>query len=138
MSADIKRVVELFLAERLTLLIPGHPFVPFTGGTATQDVEQMEPPFTVISIETAESTQTAHGVWICNGNLQAITHSSETTTESHGELVREIYAALGSIRPVATPSLVFHGLDINKCSSAVDESLQCRAGIIGFSCGVGG
>lgn len=135
---DIKRATELFLCGKLSAAVPSHQFVPFHGGGENIDAESMEPPFTVVMLDDAERTHGNEGTWICHGNIQTITHSKETSVTVHSELSREIYAALDSIPPSHTSDFAFHGIDIGKVSTSEEESLQCRANIIGFTCGVGG
>jgi len=134
---DPKRATEIFLCEKLSAAVPGHQFVPFHGGGTNIDPSEMEPPFTVVMLDDAERTHATEGTWICNGNIQTITHSKETSIQAHSELSRAVYAALASIPSSYTSDFAFHGIDISKVSTSEEESLQCRANIVGFTCGVG-
>ena len=137
MSADIKHQCELFLCEKLALAIASHTFVPYHGGTAALDAEEIEPPFTVVMLESAEKTHPNEGTWICNGTIQTITPSKETSVQAHTDLSREVYAAL-DLSPQSTATFILHGIDITKVSTAEDDQLGCRATVIAFTAGVSG
>ena len=139
MVSDIKRKTEIFICDFLSNAISTHSFVPFTGGSNSQDAGEMEPPFTVVVISEAERTHAQAGTWIVRGTVQVITIASESTSAAHSTLVRNIYQALGNIRSDATdPLFSMHGLDISKMTSAQDGESHAHADVISFTAGVGG
>ena len=139
MAAEIQRTTELFIVGKLTAAVAGHSFYPFTGGTVSTDAAEIEPPFTVVSIDTAEKTHQQEGTWICTGTLQIITHSADSSSQAHALLVRTIYAALDDIVAEAPDAAFsFHGLDVTNITAATDPSGNAHANIVKFTCGVGG
>src|SRR6188768_1659560 len=96
---DIKRHTEIYICDRLREQIADHMFVPFTGGSDTEDAAVMEPPFTVVAVTEAESMYGTESTWKIEGTVQVITNSGEATSSAHSTLVRNVYKALGGIEP---------------------------------------
>lgn len=138
MTPDIKRQTELYMVEKLSAQISDHAFLPFTGGSQTTGATEVEPPFTVIAIPTAQRTMATEGTWLCQGTAQIVTHTSESTSEAQAELVRKVYAALSAIPTQGDATFSFHGIDITDMTYATDEDKQFYADIINFVVGVGG
>lgn len=138
MIPDIKRATELYIVDKLTLAIPGHLFVPFTGGSRTTGAVEIEPPFTVVSVSDATKVMATEGTWLCIGKAQVITARVEATSEEHSELARQVYAALSNIPPAAGAEFSFHGIDVADMTPADDEAAQAHADVISFTAGVGG
>lgn len=138
-AADIKHTTEIFIAQNLKLAVPEHNFVSFTGGSAIENAEELEPPFTVVAITTADRTMRTEGTWKCTGTVQIITHSGDQTTPTHAILVRRIYAALTDLeRDVTGSTFSFHGIDVGAMRSNQDDDLKAHADICDISVGVGG
>ena len=99
MSEGIKRMAERHLCARLTGLVPGMLFLSMSGGGENEDAVDIEPPFTVITVNEAEKRLTQHGVWKIQGSAQLVTHMQEATPTFHSELARVIYSALANLEP---------------------------------------
>lgn len=138
MTSEIKRQVELFLVDRLKAALPLQTFVPLSGGDQFSGPEEIEPPFTVISIIDAARTMATEGTWYCHGAAQVISHHTELKAQDQAEMAREVYKALDNIGTYATPLLSIHGLDIIGMTSAVDDQLGVHADVISFTLGAGG
>jgi len=136
MALDIKRTTETYLCARLTELVPGHTFYPFSGLASGQNIE---PPFTVISISEAERAMSTEGTWIAQGTAQVVSHSAEATSDAHSANSREVYAALGNLPPEPMAgAFTFHGLDITGTTTKQDSESEAFADVINFAIGVGG
>lgn len=136
---EIKRATELFICSKLAALLPATNFQPFTGGTISDDAQELEPPFAVVAVSAAAKVLGTEGTWQCQGTVQVITMQSEATSEAHAELVRTIYAALADLAPDDTdPNFSFHGIDIGQMRSTQDQTLRAHADVIDFTAGVGG
>lgn len=138
MTPDIKRATELYIVDQLSLAVPGHVFVPFTGGSRTTGAVEIEPPFTVVSVSDANKVMATEGTWFCIGKAQVITARVEASSEEHAELARQVYAALSNIQPFISADFAFHGIDIDDMTTADDEASQAHADVISFTAGVGG
>jgi hypothetical protein len=138
MTPDIKRKTELYIVTKLLIALPSLQIVPFTGGSASMGAVELEPPFTIVAVRDAQKAMSTEGTWYCTGNVQVITHSSETPSEQHSELARQIYAALDNIPTQADPDFSLHGLDIQGMAYAFDDTESAHADIISFTAGVGG
>jgi hypothetical protein len=135
--SDIKRALELFLCAQLTAQVPGHKFCPYSG--FGDNSESLEPPFSVVAAVGAEKTVSYEGTYVTNASLQIINHADEATSEDHAALVKSVLIALGRISPSqASPTFVFHGLDITSTRHTTDKDNSVHADIIEFVCGVSG
>jgi hypothetical protein len=138
MSNEVKRKGELLLCMALHSIVPEHRFVPYKGGTQNSEEEEMEPPFTIVNIENAEKNHPFLKVYQCSGAVQVISHSAESSSVVHAELVKRVSDALISLQPHNGCDCVFHGLDVSSTRSAVDSESECWADIIEFTAGFTG
>jgi hypothetical protein len=133
MSEGIQRLMERYICEKLTEAIPTHSFLSMGGGTDDEDAEFIEPPFTVISINQAESQITNGNAWLAQGTAQVITHMSEATPTEHSQLARFVYDALEKLQPEIHERLTFHGIDIVSSRSEKEQDEKIRADVIDFT-----
>ena len=139
MSPEIARETERFLVGKLKAAIPDAQILPWTGGGLGTEATEIEPPFVVIGITEAVSQYQSESTWLCNGGAQILTHSSETNSEQHAILTRQVYAALKNLQPeIPSATFAFHGIDISTQRSAEDDDSKAHANVIDFVCGVGG
>ena len=137
MSPNIQREAELFLCAQLSSALPSIQFFPFIGfGDNNID---LEPPFVVVAVGSAEKTLAQENTFIATGTVQIVDHIDMVTAENHSLMVRHVYNALQGIQPqVPSADFSFHGLDIDSVKSASDAESKAYADVINFVAGVGG
>lgn len=138
MVEGIKRMVERYLCGKLGAKMPGHLFLAMSGGGEHEDAVDVEPPFTVITVNSAEKVMSEHGVWTIQGSAQTITHMGEATPTVHSQLSRVIYEALANIQPEAGEKLILHGIDVTGHRSTEEAGEKIRVDAIDFVAGVSG
>ena len=137
MSFDIKRRTELHICNRLgTLVAGGYKILPMTGFGVDSDERTLEPPFIVVSINTAEKTHEQYSMYSCEGAVQIVSHSEEVGGESHAVLVRAFTDGLNRVGTAEASGFTFSGLSITDTSSSSNESNEAYVDKLTFNCGV--
>ena len=135
---EVQRRFEKYLCEKLSGMVPGHLFVPMAGGGESEDADPIEPPVTIVSVNTAENVLSGSGQWKIHGAVQVITHMNEATAAAHSQLSNLIYYHLSHLSPEITESLYFHGLDISAMRSVEESTNKVRVCAIDFAAGIAG
>ena len=135
MSKSIRREMEEQIIRELEAVVLDHVFVPYTG--LTEDDEDLEPPYTVVYVATAEDMMmTDEQTFYCEGNIQLITQRTEVAPEAHATLANSIYAAAkGITKFTAGTTFVLHGFDTSSMRSAESAALGVHSDIIDFTAG---
>jgi len=137
MSFDIKRRTELHICSRLgTLVAGGYKILPMTGFGVNSDERTLEPPFIVVSINTAEKTHEQYSIYSCEGAVQIVTHGDEVGSEAHAVLVRAFTDGLNRVGTAEATGFTFSGLSITETNASSNESNEAHVDKLTFNCGV--
>jgi len=135
MSFDIKRRTELHICSRLsTLVAGGYKILPMTGFGVNDDERTLEPPFIVVSINSAEKTHDQYSIYSCEGAVQIVTHADEVGSEEHAALVRAFTDGLNRAGTAELGGFTFSGLSITGADAADEESNQAHVDKLAFKC----
>lgn len=142
---EIKRLFERYLCKKLSYEITGHKFLSMNGGNeeggdelADAESEDLEPPFTVVSVNEAQKMMAQFGHWRVQGTVQLVTHIDEMTPVVHSKFARLIYHVLVNLQPEVVDGLAFHGIDVTDSRSVDTSEQSARVDVIEFTAGIGG
>lgn len=130
---DVKRAIELALCSSMSPLVPGHSFFPFQGFGLNQT--NLEPPFTVVTIHSAEKTIHDEQTYFCEGAIQVVTHAGEVESEGHSSLARSILNAIACLGQQVRENVIIHGMDVSEQRSADDQDHAAHVDTITFTAG---